>query len=222
MWKNRKFDKNVSSQEVHQSNNLLFSNEEIKEGMNELSQMMKDKTDRCVLIINGERVSEKELAYVNFQRNSEVIYKGEEKKDVISEVIKEYIAAQDAKDKKITLTEKEIKRIEERVKKNFQKGSNSTNEMLKAVNMKYEEFLEFYTSRMKRLEIQTKWSLYITDAIKEDKLKTENNTFNEKCKECKKCLESEETLSKGMNLMFELIEEYKELLQQKAKIEYLN
>lgn len=222
MWKNRKFDENISSQEGHQSNSLLFSNEEIKEGMNELSQMMKDKTDRYVLIINGEKVSEKEIAYVNFQRNSEVIHKGEEKKDVISEIIKEYIVAQDAKDKKISLTEEESKRIEERVKKNFQKDSNSTAEMLKATYMDYEEFLEFYMARMKRLEIETKWTLYITEAIKSGELKTESSVFNEKCKECKKYLELEETLSKGVNLIFELIEEYKELLQQKAKIEYMN
>lgn len=222
MWKNKKIDKNISSKEENQQSSSLFSNEEIKEGINELSQMMGNKTDKYVLIINGERVSEKEIAYVNFQRNSEVIHKGEEKKDVIVEIIKEYIVAQDAKDKRITLTEEESKRIEERVEKNFPKGSNNTTEVLKAINMKYDEFLEFYTTRMKRLEIQTKWSLYITDAIKEDRLKTENNAFNEKCKECKKCLEAEETLSKGISLVFELIEEYKELLQQKAKIEYIN
>ncbi len=88
--------------------------------------------------------------------------------------------------------------------------------------MNYEEFLEFYTARMKRLEVQTKWSLYITDAIKNGELKTESNVFNEKCKECKKYLESKETFSRGTSLLFELIEEYKELLKDKAKIEYVN
>lgn len=223
-----KMDVNVLNKEENtistknQQNSILLSNEEKQEGMNELSHIMENKTNKCVLIINGEKVSEKELAYVDFQKNSEVLHKGEEKKDTINEIIKEYVVAQDAKNKDIFLSDKENKEIEERVKKNFQKDNKGTSEVLNATHMEYEEFVEFYTNRMKRLELQTKWSLYITDAIKSGELSTENNDFNAKCKECKKYSESKETVSKAINLLFELIEEYKELLKKKAKIEYMN
>ncbi len=119
MLKNKKIDENISSKETNQQSNSLFSNEEIREGMNALGQMMKDKSDRCVLIINGESVSEKEIAYVDFQKNSEIIHKEQKKKDAVSEVIKEYVVKQDAKNKKISLTEEESNSIEERVKKIF-------------------------------------------------------------------------------------------------------
>lgn len=206
----------------NQQSSILLSNEEREKGINELSQMMENKTDKCALIVNGEKVSEKEIAYVNFQKNSKVLHKEQEEKDIINEVIIEYVVAQDAKDKDIFLTDEENKRIEERVKENFKKGNDGMNEILNATHMEYEEFLKFYTARMKRLEVQTKWSLYITDAIKSGKLNTESNKFNEKCKECKKYAEDKETASQAVKLLLELIEEYKELLKQKAKIEYIN
>lgn len=224
-------DRKISNQEENvtkvldmkkQENRTLLSNEEKQNGMNELSEMMKNKTDKCVLIINGEEVSEKEIAYVNFQKNSEVLHKGQEKKNIISEIIKEYIIDQDARDKGIFLSDEENREIEESVKKNFQKNSNEMNIILDATHMKYEDFVKFYTSRMKRLEVQTKWSLYITDAIKNGELNTENNEFNEKCQKCKKYAEDKEMVSQAVKLLFELIEEYKELLKQKAEIEYMN
>ena len=222
MINNKANQQQENSNKINQTNNSLLSNEEKREAMNELSQIMANKTDKCVLIINGKEITEKEIAYVNFQKNSEVLHEGQEKKDAINKVIKEYVVAQDAKERQISLTEEESKSIEEGVKKNFQKDSDEMKEILNATYMNYEEYLEFYIARMKRLEIQTKWSLYITDAIKSGEINTDSKIFNQKCKECKQYLESKETISQGMKLLFELIEEYKELLKEKADIKYIN
>ncbi len=200
----------------------IYSDEQIKTGIDELNKIMKKKTNKNRVSVNGEKITEREIAFVDFQYNNSIINNSGEKINAEEQIIKEYLIEQDAKKEGITLNEEEIEKIEKKIKKQAQKGSEEIEAILKAVSMNYDEFIEFYIKRMKRLEVQTKWSLYIAEAIKSGELNTDNSEFNAKCKRCKKYAEDKEKAPQAVNLILELIEEYKELLKQKAKIEYIN
>ena len=84
--------------------------------------------------------------------------------------------------------------------------------------MTYDEFIEFHIAKIKRLELQTKWTLYISNCIKNGKLNTKSEEINNKCK---KYNESKDEMQR-LKLLLELLEDYKEDLKEKAIIEYAN
>lgn len=196
-----------------QTNDEL-SNHEIKESLDKLNKLMKDKTDKCQVIVNGEEISEREIAYIEVTINNAMFNGNQEKSDAVNEAIKEYVIVQDAKVRNIILTDEEEKGIEKIAKELFSEDKEGMGEMLNSFQMSYDEFLTFHTDKMKRLELGTKWTLYIKAAIKNGELHTENEEFNEKCKTYNK-----EGAEKN-KLLPELIDEYKEYLKDKAIIEY--
>ena len=84
--------------------------------------------------------------------------------------------------------------------------------------MDYDEFLKFHIAKIKRLEIGTKWTLHINEAIRKGELNTKNEAFNKKCKQYRE----NKTESQNISLLFELVDEYKEYLKEEAKIEYID
>lgn len=195
-----------------------LSNNEIKDGMNQLKNIMEKKTNASKIIVNGEEVSEKEIAYMDFIINNTLINENQEKKDAISEIIKEYAIAQDAKKKNIKFTYEENKIIETRTRNQFSKDKEGMNDILNLFQMSYDEFLKFYTDKVKRLELQTRWTLYISNAIKNGKLYTDFEAFNNKCKQYNKIQDT----SQQTVLLLQLIDEYKEYLKEKAVVKYIN
>jgi len=195
-----------------------LSRNEIETGMNELSTAMKNKTDKCKIIVNGEKISEKDIAYIDFIINNTITNENQEKKDAINEAIIECVIEQDARARGITLTKQESESIEERTKGQFKKDREGMNNVLNSFHMNYDEFLEFYIAKMKRLELETKWTMHISDAIKKGELYIEKEELNEKCKEYNKIEDS----SQKVKLLIELVNKCKEYLKDSAKIEYVN
>lgn len=206
------------NEEEIQKSNVELSNSEKVVGMNEISKVMQNKTNRCKMIVNGEKVSEREIAYMDFLVNNDTLTGNQDKEDTISKVIKEYAIAQDAKEKNIFLTDEENRNIENLIKEKYKKESEGMNDILDSFHMDYDEFLEFHIDKMKRLELQTKWTLQINNDIKNGKLKTDSKTFNEKCEEFSRS----ENESQKVGLLFELMNDYKEYLKDKAVVEYMD
>jgi len=50
--------------------NKGLSNEEIQDGMDELKSVLNDTTNKVVLIVNEKQISEKEIAFMDFQLNN--------------------------------------------------------------------------------------------------------------------------------------------------------
>ena len=208
----------VSNDELEQREeaNSGVTNEEIASRIDELSEVMKDKTDKCQVIVNGEEISEREIAYIEVTTNNAMFNENQEKSDAVNEAIKEYAIVQDAKARNIALTDEEEKGIEKTAKELFSEDREGMDEMLNLFQMSYDEFLKFHTDKMKRLELGTKWTLYIKEVIKNGELHTENEAFNEKCK----AYNSKDGAEKN-KLLLELIDEYKEYLKDKAIVEYV-
>lgn len=221
--KNKDYQENnnqisINSNERDNKVSSILSSEEKQEAIDEIKNEVGNKTNKEVLVVNGERISEKEIAWTDFQRNNpyadKYFNKNGKKVNAVDEVIKQYIILQDAREKEIILTDKEIKNIEEKVKESFKENDEEMQNVLKAVNMNYDEFLEFYTDSTKKSELKLKWTSYITDAINSGKINIDSEKFNEKYKEY-------QSTSK-LSLLYELIDIYIEYLKEKATIEYIN
>ena len=115
---------NLENRFDSQQSSNVFSNEQRNTATNELGTIMDGKTNKCKVIVNGEKITEREIAYIDFQINNTVLNEQQEKKDAINEAIKEYVVVQDAKQRNIFLTEEENKMIEERTKKQFAKDKD--------------------------------------------------------------------------------------------------
>ncbi len=209
---------NLENRFDSQQSSNVFSNEQRNTATNELGTIMDGKTNKCKVIVNGEKITEREIAYIDFQINNTVLNEQQEKKDAINEAIKEYVVVQDAKQRNIFLTEEENKMIEERTKKQFAKDKDGMDSTLHTFQMDYDEFLKFHIAKIKRLEIGTKWTLHINEAIRKGELNTKNEAFNKKCKQYRE----NKTESQNISLLFELVDEYKEYLKEEAKIEYID
>lgn len=119
---------------------------------------------------------------------------------------------------KVIVNGEKITEIEERTKGQFAKDKEEIDSTLEAFQMEYDEFLKFHIAKIKRLEIETKWTLYINDAIRKGELNTENKEFNKKCKQSRE----NKTESQDISLLFKLVDEYKEYLTERAQIKYID
>lgn len=201
------------------SSSSILSNEEKQEVIDKIGQQIGNKTDKEVLIVNKEKISEREIALINFQINNKYVNDTENLKDAVDETIKEYIIVQDAKEKGIILSENESKNIENKVKGFIIKDDTETNSILNAFNMEYEEFLEFYINRTKRLELMSKWKIHIMNVIdNKETINVDSESFNKKYDEYKSNTDN----TKKASLVFELIDMYEEYLKETATIEYIN
>ncbi len=199
--------------------NTLLSEEERLEVAEEIKQTFENKTDKKVLKVNGEEISEKEITIIDFQKNNQYVNKDGEKINAVDEAIKQYVILQDAEKNNITLTEEQEKDIKARIEKSIQNSTKEENEaLLDAFNMTQEEFIEFYVDRTKKLEIISKWNYTISNKINNGELKIEDEEFNNKCQEYQK---SEEP-STRVKLLLELVELYKNYLMEQATVEFIN
>lgn len=191
-----------------------FTGEDNKKAMEEITEKFKGTTNKAVLSVNNEEISEKELALIDLQTNNSLINKNGETKDAQEKVIMDYVIMQDAREKGIKLNEKEL---EGQVKKTLQNDEEATKEMAKAFNMSTEEMEKLYIKRIKDLELIASWKQKITEEISSGKLKIEDSTFNDKCKQYQK---SNNTVER-FNLLSELQNTYIEYLVSKADVKYL-
>lgn len=206
----------LSNEETNRSNRL--SNEEIQDGMNELEDTLANKTDKVVLMVNGEQINEREIAFIDFQINNKYVNKEENKKDATVEAIKQYVILQNAKENNIKLTETRSKEIETRITSSLKQGDEETDKMLKAFHMKYDEFIEFYIDRNKKSEIVSNWKTKMMTEINNEKISIDYKAFNEKVNQ----YTSSTDIAKRTTLLKELVDTYIEYLMDRATIEYIN
>lgn len=198
------------------TSNSEMRNEEIKNEINNLKIALKDKKREARVIVNGKIINEKEIAYIDFQLKREELSTNIGKKEAIEEAIEEYIILDDAKEKSITLTEKQIKEIDERTR--VLKNDENTKEMLEAFDMKYSEFIDFYKEMNIRTEIIIMWQIDIIDGINRGEIKVNNKVFENKYNEY---ISTKDT-GKRYKLLLEMKHIYIEHLKDKATIEYIN
>lgn len=214
----QKDNSNISENETQKNVGSSLSDEEIAESMNELKQTLENKTEKIVLIVNGEKISEREISYIDYQLNNNYVNQSGEKKDAIAEAIEQYVILTKAKEDNITLTEAREKQIEERIKKNLKEGSEETNHFLEAFSMEYDEFMKFYIDRNKKSEIISQWKINIADEINNGEINLDDKNFNSKYNEYKSSTDT----SKRYKLLTELKEIYLDYLKSQATIEYIN
>ena len=211
-------NENNNKEIQNKSVNSGLSNEKQEDAIKEIEKQIKNVNDKVVLIVNGEKVTEKEIAIVNFQINNRYSNKSGVEIDAKDEVIKECVILQNAQDEKIYLNDQESQTIEKRVKEYMKNDEKGNEQLLNALNMSYDEFLEYYTNRTKKLEIISKWQTTIMQRINNGEMQVDDKTFNDKYNKYK----ATSDVSKRVNLLQELIDVYQEYLKAKSKIEYIN
>ena len=195
--------------------NTLLSEEERLEVAEEMKQTFENKIDKTVLKVNGEEISEKEIALIDFQRNNQYVNKDGEKIDAVDEAIKQYVILQDAEKNNITLTEEQEKDIRARIEKSIQNSTEEETEaLLDATNMTQEEFIEFFVDRERKLEIISKWMVEIMIKIDNGEIEINDEEFNNKYSEY---IKSNKTTS-----LLDLVDIYEKYLIEQATVEYIN
>ena len=189
-----------------------ISEEEKNEIIHEIKDALKDTTDKTVLEVNGEKITERELAYKNYQLNNSSLNEGEQK-EPIDEMITEYVICQDAKQQGITIKEKEMEDIRKVVK-----DDNDVKNLAEALNMTYDEVREMYMNGRVRIELRMKWTSKVLEKINEGTLNFGNELFNEKCKKYNESTD----ITIRTQLLTELVDMYKEYLVSQANIEKIN
>lgn len=190
-----------------------LSEKEKEELNNKIGNALGNKTDEEVLIVNGEKITEREIALCDFQLNNDTVNEDGEKKDVIDEIIKDYVICQDAQKLNISLTDEEMQDIKDVVK-----YDDDMPDLLKSLNMSYDEFCEMYINRRTKLDLKVKWATYIMKKINTGEINIPSELFNNKYTEY---LETED-FSVKTQLLMELIDLYAEYLVEQANIEIID
>lgn len=209
-------EKNNTFNEGKSIYNNIDDNKENQKAINEIESKVGSATNNVVLEVNGEKVTEKEIAIIDFQLNNKYVNKNQNKKDANDEVIKQYVILQNAKEINVGLTEKEIETIENNVNTYMKKDEEETNMLLDALNMEYNEFLKFYIDRTKKIKTISKWESHIMNEINNGNIDIEDESFN---REYNKYIEIKDIGEKAKSLK-NLLELYEKYLQEKAKVEY--
>ncbi len=185
----------------------VLSVEDSNRIIQEIKEEFKDTTtDKVILYLNEEPIKEKEIAFKRYQLN-------EKSNDAEDELIKDYVICQNAEELNISLSEREMKKIE-----NTPNLDEDTRKLAEATNMTYEDFNEMYINMEKRAIIETKWVAHVGEKIINGELKVNSEIFENKYKDYKKA----ENVEESSKLLLELLELYKEYLVEQADIKYVN
>lgn len=197
--------------EIKNKNSVLTEEEKMKI-IDEIKIALENKTDKEVLSVNGEKITEREIAYYNYQINNSAVNENGKTKDVVNEIIKQYVICQNAQELGISLTENEIERIKEVVK-----DDETIRNQAETLNMSYDEVRKMYVNGRTKMQLKEKWRLNTFHMINDGKLVLDNKEFNNKYK---KYCETDDAKIKHQ-LVLELIEIYVEYLVDKSNIEYI-
>ena len=214
----KKVNKENSKSNTTIEHNTTLTDEERKDVISEIKNELQNKKNETILIVGEKEISEKEVAFINFQINNKYVNQEQNIEDAVNETIRQYVILQNAEQSNITLTTEENESIENKINKYVNEDEEETNEILEAFNMTYNEFLEFYIDRTKKLEIISKWERNVIDKINSGNIDIESEEFNNKYIEFVK---SDDT-SKRYTLLLELLELYENYLIEQTNIEYVN
>lgn len=202
-----------NSQIENNKKNSGLSEEEKQNIINEIKTELENTTEKPILSVNEEKITERELAFANYQLNNTAVNKTGENKDPVHEITKKYVVYQNAQELNISLSNEEIKEI-----KNQVKYDENIKELSKELDMSYDDFCEMYVKTTERAKVEMKWIAYIGDKIANGEINIDNELFNNKYKEYS---ESEDIPQKA-KLLLEMLDIYKEYLVDQANIEIIN
>ena len=111
-----------------------MTEEEKEKNIEEMKIALENKTDKEILAVNGEKITEKELAFLNYQLNNSIANESGEKKDTVAEIIEDYAIYKDARELNIIVTNEEIANIENKVK-----SDKTVNNLAEKLDMDYDE-----------------------------------------------------------------------------------
>ena len=140
--------KNESKEGTINGNTALLDNEK---ALNEIENALKDKSDKTILIVGKNKISEKEIALIDLQINNQYINSNGETKNAIDEAIRQYTILQNAEQINIFLTDEEVKEIETNVNEYTNANEKEMQNILETFNMTYDQFINFYIDRTKKL-----------------------------------------------------------------------
>lgn len=206
----RQLEKNnqFKDDKIDSANGILTEEEKI-DGLKKIKQEIGSKKDKVVLLVNGEEITEKEIADEDFRLNNQYVNKTGQKRDAVEEIIKKYVVYQDAQKQNMSLTDKEKKEIEDRIR-----NSKETPELAKAFKLSYNEYCEMVIKRTIILEMNSMWHENLLNSISENKLEFYNENFKNKYEEYDKSKD----IPTRTQLLTELIDMYKEYLVDQATI----
>lgn len=115
--KNTKTYNQTNNNEItNQNNSNMISNEVLEKGINELKHTLDNKTNKIVLIVDGAEISEREIAFIDFQMNNSYVKGDKENKDPIKRAIENHVILQDANKIGKELSQEESETIEKDIK----------------------------------------------------------------------------------------------------------
>lgn len=195
--------KKIKSEKYNNNNNNNISSdiEENEAASNRIKAGINGKTDKKVLSVNGEIITELDIALYDVQLN-----KSGNTKNINDEIIKFYSICQDAEERGLSLSDEDIKNIQRRIDSDEIK--KLIEESYVDYNICYETILKNYT----KYTLLDKWNIRIMNEIIEGKINIDNDSFKGKYKEF---LEE-----KNSNTLLELQDIYAEYLVGKATIIY--
>ena len=206
-------NQNSNTQMERDKNRGNISEEEKDRIINEIKDSLDNTTDKKVLSVNGEKISEREIAYVNYQLNNSTVNKSGDLKDPVDEVIREYVICQDAKELGISLSEKEMEEIRKVVK-----DDESVKKQAEILNISYDEVRQMYIDGRVKIELEMKWTSKVVGQITKGTLNFDNELFKQKYQEYSESSD----ISVKEQLLSEMLEQYTKYLVEQSNVEYIN
>ncbi len=193
--------------------NSVLTEEEKEKNIEEMKIALENKTDKEILAVNGEKITEKELAFLNYQLNNSIANESGEKKDTVAEIIEDYAIYKDARELNIIVTNEEIANIENKVK-----SDKTVNNLAEKLDMDYDEVCEISIKSRIHAQIEKRWLAYVTEKIDGGEIRVDNEEFRKKYKE----YSESKDISKRTQLLSQMMDMYKKYLVDKATIEYID
>lgn len=212
------YNKLEKGNEISNYDEFVDDNEETSDyrDLEEMSTFFKDATDNIVLCINGEEITEREVALENYHKNNSAVNLTGDERDYIQSTIQKVVICQEAEKLGFSVSEAEIEEI-----KSIPHYEEDMRRKAEKLNMSYDECEQMYIKSQKMLYLELKWQDDVIPKLHSGEIKVDSEEFKEIHKEYVECVEKA-NLKKALELGRELLELYKQYLVEQADVEYIN
>lgn len=200
----------------NQINTYSLEKADGSEPFEEMSEFFEGTTNKVVLYVNGEEVTDIELALENYHQNNSVINANEEMKNFIDSKIEKVVICQDANNKGFFVSDKEVEKI-----KSIPKYEEDMRKKAKKLNMSYEECEQMYIKSQKMLYLELKWQDDVIPKIHSGEIRVNTEEYAEIYEKYIDCVNNT-NFKKALELGEKMLDLYKEYLVEQASIEYVN
>lgn len=200
-----------------------------KDTFEEMEEFFEGTDNKVVVHVNGEPITEKEIALKNFSLNNGYIKNytdlnlTEEESNPVKAIIQDVAICQEAKKMGYSVTEEDINQM-----KSVPNHKEDMKKMAESANMTEDEFEEVYIKSEIRTHLLSDWTMVAIDQIHNGEAKIDNAEFNEKYKEYSKIIEDAKVdsenfdIKRAMELSTSMLKLYKQYIVSQANIEYVD